>query len=559
MWTRDNFPDYVAEYAKRQRRLIALRTNPGALMGAKEFYRERPHEFIMDWLETFDPRNASTRGGRPTKMPFIFFPRQHELVTFLLSCVKDEESGLIEKCRDMGATWVCCAFSVWLWLFWDGASIGWGSRKEQLVDRLGDADSIFEKIRMIVRSLPREFLPKGFTEKEHATFMKLINPENGASITGEAGDNIGRGGRKLIYFKDESAHYSRPELIEAALGDNTRTQIDISSVNGVGNVFYRRRQNGTVWSPGAEMPRDTTRVFVMDWRDHPDKDDEWYNRRRAKWEADGLLTVFKQEVDRDYASSVDGVIIDARWIRAAIDAHKVLNFKPGGNHIAGLDIADEGADRNALALRRGVVLTRCDHWGERDTGVTTRKAIGMCTGLGAYGVLVNYDAIGVGAGVKAEVNRLKDDKRLPGGIEFAPWIASASPLWAEKFVVPGDRQSPKNEDFFKNLKAQGWWLLARRFERTYRAVMAVKDPDNFEPFTYDEADLISLPSDLPRLREIEQELAQPTMGRATDLRLIVNKKPEGTRSPNLGDAIMMAYHPVKASGLSLEKLAKALS
>ena len=28
--------------------------------------------------------------------------------------------------------------------------------------------------------------------------------------------SIGRGGRKLIYFKDESAHYEHPEMIEAA-------------------------------------------------------------------------------------------------------------------------------------------------------------------------------------------------------------------------------------------------------------------------------------------------------------------------------------------------------
>jgi hypothetical protein len=52
----------------------------------------------------------------------------------------------------------------------------------------------------------------------------------------EAGDNIGRGGRTLVYFKDESAHYEHPDLIEAALGDNTNVQIDISSVNGLGKL-----------------------------------------------------------------------------------------------------------------------------------------------------------------------------------------------------------------------------------------------------------------------------------------------------------------------------------
>ena len=182
--------------------------------------------------------------GVPARMPLCLFPRQEDLVLFLHAMLKGQENGLIEKARDMGATWVSCAFSVWLWIYWPGASVGWGSRKEQLVDKIGDPDSIFEKMRMIIQCLPPLFLPAGFRVNDHMTYMKIINPENGATITGEAGDNIGRGGRKLIYFKDESAHYERPEKIEAALADNTRTQIDISSVNGLGNVFHRRRENG---------------------------------------------------------------------------------------------------------------------------------------------------------------------------------------------------------------------------------------------------------------------------------------------------------------------------
>ena len=61
-------------------------------------------------------------------------------------------------------------------------------------------------MRIIVRGLPREFWPAGFKPDDHMSYMRIVNPQTGASITGEAGDNIGRGGRKLIYFKDESAH-----------------------------------------------------------------------------------------------------------------------------------------------------------------------------------------------------------------------------------------------------------------------------------------------------------------------------------------------------------------
>jgi phage terminase large subunit len=526
-------PNYVEAFAWRQQQVLRFRDNPSLIVGALEYYRTRPVEFINHWCTTYDPRNAGK--SVPAKMPFILFQRQAECVAFLLALLKAEENGLIEKARDVGLTWLCCGFSVWLWLFWPGAAVGWGSRKEQLVDRIGDPDSIFEKMRIIVRGMPREFWPAGFKPDEHMTYMRLVNPESGASITGEAGDNIGRGGRKLIYFKDESAHYERPEKIEAALADNTRVQIDISSVNGLGNVFHRRREAGVEWA-GGEIVQGQTNVFVMDWRDHPAKTQEWYDARRRKAEADGLLHVFYQEVDRNYASSVEGVIIPAEWVKAAIDAHLALDFTDDGPWVSALDVADGGGDRNAQASRKGVVLRAASEWGERDTALTARRAVEGCQGLGP--VELQYDSIGVGAGVKAETNRLADEGLLPSGVVLVPWNAGAAALWPDEYVEPGDKQSPLNKDFYGNLKAQAWWQIRRRFERTWRA--------RHEPsFTWNPADLISLDSKLPLLRQIEKELSQPTARKDGRMRLIVDKTPEGTRSPNVADAIVMAYWPIQ--------------
>src|SRR6476620_1402069 len=112
-------------------------------------------------------------------------------------------------------------------------------------------------------------------------FMRIF-AASGESITGESGDDIGRGGRTLIYFKDESAHYEHPESIEAALGDTTRVQIDISSVNGLGNVFHRKREAGVEWSPGYGVQKGKTNVFIKDWSDHPDKTQAWYREREAR-------------------------------------------------------------------------------------------------------------------------------------------------------------------------------------------------------------------------------------------------------------------------------------
>lgn len=509
------------------------------LMGAKEYYKKNPADFINHWVDTYDPRKAGTEV--PARIPLVCFEKQDDLVQFLMGCITDQEGGLIEKARDMGASWICCAFTVWLFLFWDGASIGWGSRKEQLIDRIGDNDSIFEKMRMIIRGLPKCFLPAGFNPKQHMTFMKFINPANGASITGEAGDNIGRGGRKLIYFKDESAHYEQPEKIEAALGDNTNVPIDISSVNGLGNPFHRRREAGQEWSRGKAMEKGRTRVFVMDWSDHPAKTQEWYDNRKKKAMADGLMHIFAQEVERNYAAAVQGVIIPADWVTAAIDAHIKLDIEPTGLWCAGLDVADsDEGDKNALAKRKGFLLKHCEDWAAPDTAVTTRKAVALCDHHG--GMDVQYDCIGVGSGVKAEANNLIASGDMPNNIHLVAWNAAAGPLNPDDHLIEDDDQTPLNKDFYANLKAQAWWELRNRFWRTYQWIVGgiPCDPDL----------IISLDSKMENIAQVRKELSQPTMGLSAKMKQMVNKKPDGTKSPNLADSIAMCYWPVETPSLA---------
>ena len=543
--TKANWPQpLVPVYVWRQKRLKEMRASKYVRDGAKLFYSRNPATFILDWCDTYDPRNVGT--GRPTRMPFLMFEKQVELVEFLEYCTANKRSGLIEKARDMGATWVSVAYSVWLWLFQPGASIGWGSRKEQLVDKLGEPDSIFEKLRMCIMGLPRIFWPKGFSPDKHMHFMRIVNPENGSTITGEAGDNIGRGGRKTIYFKDESAHYERPELIEAALGDNTNVQIDISSVNGLGNVYHRRREAGMEWRPGVEVEANRTAVFIMDWSDHPAKDQQWYDDRKQKAESEGLLHKFKQEVDRDYAASVEGVVIPADWVTAAIDAHVKLGLNPTGGRVAALDVADGGGDTNALFIREGILGLFCDQWGAPDTGVTTRKAITICRALDTP--QLEYDSIGVGAGVKSEANRLLSDPaydRHPVKVKLYPWNAGAGVHKPDSHVGKldngkDDKSTATNREMFANFKAQAWWALRMRFYLTYRAVQAAETGERFD---YDPDEIISLPSNMANLQTLRKELSQATMSQNGAMKTVVDKAPEGTKSPNLADSCVMCYFP----------------
>jgi hypothetical protein len=532
-------PQYSKVFECRKIRNDGIVIDPGLARDSIFYYSDPKHcqDFINDWCITYDPRNSTN--GTPAMMPFILFKRQREFVNFIMDCMNRAEDGLVEKSRDMGATWLCCAISVWLWRFKQGASVGWGSRKELLVDRIGDPDSIFEKMRMIIDYLPRWLWPKSFIPKQHLSYMKIINPDGGQTITGEAGDNIGRGGRKTLYFKDESARYEHPESIEAALGDNTNCQIDISTVYGTNTVFHRRRKAGEIWkNEKSKIASGVTRIFIMDWKQHPLKTRAWYEKRRKKADREGLVALFAQEVDRDSASAVEGVLIPPVWVNAAVDAHKKLKKLKWTEGIVfgGLDVADEGRDKNSLCIRQGSIPKYLSEWSRGDTGQTANKAVSISK-IRKVSEL-NYDCIGVGAGVKSETNRLKKEGIINGNLKIIPWNAAKSPLFPKGHVVRGDRATPKNADFFSNLKAQAWWQLRARFEKTFKAIT--------QGVKYPVEELISLPATLGQvLHMLIDELSQPTYGQNNAGKIVINKKPEGSKSPNLADCVVMAFWPVR--------------
>jgi len=526
-------PDYTREYNRRCKILMhmrrAMRDDPEEFIVLMRFYASNPVEWINDFCVTYDPRAVYPN---PKTMPFILFPRQRDFIQFLHECLTTRESGLVEKARDIGASWLACAFSIWLWLYYPGVAVGWGSRKKDYVDRLGDPKALFPKMRMIIENLPDFMIPAGFDMDTHATQMRIINPENNSTIIGESGDDIGRGGRTTLFFKDESAHYERPELIEAALGDNTDVQIDMSSVNGSANVFYRRRMAGEVWMPVHNIPSGKTRVFIFDWRDHPGKTQEWYDRREKRAIDEGLVHLFRQEVDRDYAGSQQRVIIHPEWVRAAIDAHIKLGIKAQGVKVAGQDVADGGADRNALAIFHGIVLRFCDHWGG-DADEAAAVSIPTCIELGVDELY--YETTGVGAGFKGGINALKRDGAIPSRLRVLPWNPAGKPLDPDDPCIPGDPQSPTNSEQYGNIKAQGYFRLRARFHKTYRAVMYGE--------RFQEGELISIDSRIGRLHELVTELSQPVHKTGLSGKTIVDKKPEGAMSPNLADSVNIAANP----------------
>lgn len=62
---------------------------------------------------------------------------------------------------------------------------------------------------------------------------------------------------------------------------------------------------------------------------------------------------------------------------------------------------------------------------------------------------------------------------------------------------------------------------------------------------YDPSELISIPSDLENLEDVKRELSQATYTRNLTGKIVVNKSPEGSSSPNLADSIVICYCPTR--------------
>jgi phage terminase large subunit len=232
------------------------------------------------------------------------------------------------------------------------------------------------------------------------------------------------------------------------------------------------------------------------------------------------LWVYEGECNSDYADS----IIRPEWVEAAIDSHKKLNFEGLGVKVLGFDPADEGDDEKAIAIRRGSVVEYLDHWKEGDLDDAIKKAI-KCAESNNVDVFV-YDSVGIGAGVKLALKRDKTGQDIPcEGFDGGAGVRDPDRKYEDDKL---------NKNSFRNLRAQFWWSLRDRFEKTYLAVdkQHYIDPD----------ELISISSSIKDLSQLKSELCRVKRKRGVNSLIQLESKSEMTgASPNMADALVMCF------------------
>lgn len=468
-----------------------------------------------NWVYTFDPRLVRKPGGAFIK--FTLWPKQREFIRWLEERVANSEEGLLEKSRDVGATFLCAGYSLHQWLYSPGFKATIGSRKVDLVDKKDNPDSIFAKLRIMLNRLPAQLLPKGFSSAQHDNYMRLVNPENEAVISGEGGEDMGRGGRSSVFFADEAAFMANAEAVEKALSGNTDCVIWVSSVNGMGNLFARKRHR--ILRPDQ--------IFRLHWRDDPRKTEEWATEKQASFSDP---TTWASEYDIDYSASVEGICIPAAWVEAG---KRLINIEPrlkASNECRiGGDVG-AGKAKSVSIPRRGPIVLPPEARRDPDTTETAFWMLEIAKLNGAS--LLNFDAPGVGAGVSSTLMHNPEE-----GLTSQP-VNTGLPAGGREW--PDDKTS---EEKFANLKAEIWWLCRTALQRTYEHVLFLEGKEGGKQHLL--TDLLALPSGDKNSDQLCLELSLVKWGKNDKGKITIEKKEalakRGIASPDFADALMLTF------------------
>ena len=207
--------------------------------------------YVNAFVWQFNPK--AKRAGEVG--PFIAWDFQQQALLEMLYCIETDEDLLIEKSRQMGASWMLCIAFEWLWHWHDWKSMHFISRTEEMVESDKD-ESLFWKIDFIHRCMPTWLMPKKWTNKK----MLYRNGDTNSSISGEASvGEAGVGGNKTAMGIDEFSRLKHGKDFEVLhhTSNTTGCRIFNGTHLGLDTAMYELSQ------------RPDIRKLMLHWTQHP--------------------------------------------------------------------------------------------------------------------------------------------------------------------------------------------------------------------------------------------------------------------------------------------------
>lgn len=468
--------------------------DPEILQSHKAICATDPIHFINTCITSYNPRI------KPSLHPLILFPKQQGFILWLQHLEQTQQWGCLLKSRYTGASVNCCGYAIWRFIFDSDFKCGFGSNLERNVHTIGNIDSLLGKIEDMLVRLPRHLKPR-YTVKKNL----IRNLDNGSTITGDSGRNIGRGGRSTLYILDEAAHIEYDFSAIASLSENTDCCLLLSTPKGIGNQF------ANAWHS------EDFAKYQIHWRDDPRRSQEWYEIQKKRFDPH----IVAQELDCSFTGSTANRIIQYEWILSAQQPLSIPHIDLIRRITAGYDPAGAGVrDKHVLILRSGVRVIKIFDWQNISAIESANRVIDICN---EYQIeQLNFDAGGGYGETLSSLLTLNKPNFTWQAINFG--AAPTDYCWEDGF---------SSKDKFLNLRIEMYWALRERFRKAY-------EMHTFS-IEYSEEELISIPNH----SELSLQLTQPEIefaaGRKMKLMSKADMAAKGIKSPDFADALALCF------------------
>lgn len=369
-------------------------------------------------------------------MPFKLWPAQIGVMWELMTT----RLVIILKARQLGITWVCCAYALWLCLFQSGKVVLMYSKGQS------EANKNLRRVKKLYERLP-DWLLNALPERitDNTTIQEWANGSRIESLPASPG--AGRSDTASLVILDEAAFLQWADELYSALKptiDNGGQLIILSTANGIGNLFHQ------LWTK-ATAGLNTFKTIFLPWWARPGRDQAWYQAQLAEY-TDPAIVKQEYPATANEAFLVSGrVRFPSEWIaKQAANVRAGLSREqwpkplqgitgltlyalpqPNRRYVIGADVAEglEHGDYSAAALIDAEtweeVASLHGHW-EPD-----EFAAHLIELAAVYGAVIGIERNNHGHAVISKARSLIAEKRTPlvriayGHDSRAGWLTNA--------------------------------------------------------------------------------------------------------------------------------------
>ena len=418
---------------------------------------------LKDDLEFFAPRHLKIRPKVGPAVPFSFNVAQRELHRIIEKqrAEKGRVRVIVLKARQLGVSTYAAA------RFYHRTINNPGLRTNITGHERRASTNLFQIVKRFHEYMPDDMKPSvGASNAEELSFDKI---DSGYVVSVATADGAGRSGTSQCLHASEAAFWVSLNTQLAALiqtvPDMDGTEIIIETTANGFNEFHK------LWRSAESGANEFLPVFLP-WSIDPDYraklpegfamtaaerslaeiyslDTEQIMWRRNKIaQLGGSEELFSQEYPLIASEAFIATTFDSFITSDIVLKARKEKIEPYGPLIVGVDPAGKGADRTAIAFRRGHCIEKI----EARRGLDTMEVAGWVASIirDRKPVKVNIDVGGLGIGVYDRLIEQGYDRNVLNAVNFGGKPIETPPL--DETGKPGGGPANRRAELWNNMK-----------------------------------------------------------------------------------------------------------